>query len=109
MQGDQANKLRGYCMQAGNAVAKGSLSLGRAEAKLQSLAVGMLKDDQKKKLGIRVQPKEDKNKKNNKRNNRRRNNNKKKKKPTKQQIEAYKKAQAQKAEARKKALAAQKG
>jgi len=80
LKGDQVNKLRSYCMQAGASIVKGSLSVGRAEAQLRSLAVGMLKDDQKKKLGIAVKPKKEKKKKNNRR------------RPTQQQIEAYRAA-----------------
>jgi len=104
LKADQVNKLKSYCMQAGGGIVKGSISAGRAEAQLQSLAVGLLDDGQKKKLGIHVPPKKDLKKNNHNKNknngNRRRRNNKKK--PTKQQIEAYKKSQA----ARKKAIEA---
>ena len=97
LNGDQVNKLKSYCMQAGEGIVKGSVSAGRAEVQLQSLAVGMLNDGQKKKLGLRVPPKKEPKKDN--KNRRRRN-----KKPTKKQIEAYKKQVA----AQKKALDAAK-
>ena len=85
LNGDQVNKLKSYCMQAGAGIVKGSVSPARAEAQLQSLAVGMLDDGQKKKLDLRVPPKKKQNKNNNKNRRRRR------KKPTKKQVEAYKK------------------
>ena len=87
LKANQVGKLKSYCMQAGGGIVKGSISAGRAEAQLQSLAVGLLDDAQKKKLGIHVPPKKDP-KKNNKNHHRR------KKKLTKKQIEAFKKAQA---------------
>ena len=74
LNGDQVNKLKSYCIQAGAGIVKGSVSAGQAEAQLQSLAVGLLTDGQKKKLGIRVPSKKEP--KNN--NNRRRSSNKKK-------------------------------
>lgn len=80
LKGGQVNKLKSYCMQAGVGIVKGSLSVGRAEAQLQSLAVGLLNNEQKKKLGLRVTPK----KKEKKNKNRRR--------PTQQQIDAYRAA-----------------
>ncbi len=94
LKADQVGKLKSYCMQAGAGIVKGSVSAGRAEAQLQSLAIGLLDDGQKKKLGIRVPPKKDPKKNNDKNNRNRRRQNNNKKKPTKQQIEAYKKAQA---------------
>ena len=79
LKGDQVNKLRSYCMQAGTSIVKGSLSVGRAEARLQSLAVGLLNDEQKKKLGLSVTPKKEEKKNKNRR-------------PTQQQIDAYRAA-----------------
>ncbi|MDP6044987.1 MAG: hypothetical protein QGG25_05230 [Phycisphaerae bacterium] len=100
LKGDQVKKLKANCMRAGAAVAKGTISPARAEAQLQSMAVGMLSDAQKKKLGIRVPPKPKKV--DHRKNNRRRRN----RKPSKKQVEAYKKAvAAQKAAARKAAAA----
>ena len=72
---DQVKKLQSHCMQAGAGIVKGSVTPARAEAQLQSLAVGLLSDEQKKKLGLRVPPKKEPAKKNNKRRN---SNNKKK-------------------------------
>ena len=53
----QAEKIKSYCMQAGEGIVKGSLSTGAAERRLQKLAITSLNDGQKKKLGIRVQEK----------------------------------------------------
>ena len=50
----QAEKIKSYCMQAGEGIVKGSLSTGAAERRLQKLAIGLLGSGQKKKPGIRV-------------------------------------------------------
>jgi len=103
LKGDQVKKLKASCMQAGVAIVKGTVSPARAEARLKSIAVGMLSDDQKKKLGLRVPPKPKKV--DNRKNNRRRRN----KKPSKKQVQAHKKAvAAHKAAAAKKKAATRK-
>jgi hypothetical protein len=67
LNGQQAGKIESSCLQAGAGIVKGSLSPARAEAQLRSLAVSILTDAQKKKLGVPVSPKKTSAKKNSKR------------------------------------------
>jgi hypothetical protein len=54
---DQVTKVQANCKKAGVAVARGSLSSARARAALQGFAIGLLSDDQRKKVGLAVKPK----------------------------------------------------
>ena len=100
---DQVSKIQSTCMKAGVVIVKGAVSPARAEAQLQSYAIGLLADDQKKKLGLSVEPKRKPQPK--KRNNRRRkSNNNKKARNNKQKAQAAARQRAQ-AAAKKKAKA----